>query len=363
MKIQKLHISYCRNLSNISLEPALNGFSLIIGKNGSGKTSILEAISLLGGGKSFRATDLDHVIQHETPQLAVHANLIHADGLERGVGFSKTRSPGKARAKLGGKPAKASQLAHALPIRTITPVQSSELISGGPSHRREFIDWGVFHVKHHYGDLLKRYQRIVKQRNAALKAQCSPEELQQWNEQLAEYGNDITLMRQAYLKEWIACFRALTQSIPLFNSITFEYEQGWPEQEALLVTLEQNGQKERIVGYSLYGPHRAELIIKSDAHLAKEQLSRGQQKLCAVSMYLAQGLLLKQDQGAHPLYLIDDFGSELDEDSQALLLSVLQQETAQIIITTLSLEQSFEALQALPETKVFSLDKGTLLSI
>jgi DNA replication and repair protein RecF len=344
MTLKNVKISNCRNLESASLAFSSVGLNVITGKNGSGKTSLLEAIHILSCGRSFRTNDVSQAIRNKESEFALFGEIDTGIAGSGSLGFSRNLS-GKTVAKLSGKAAKASDLARALPVRSINPIESTELINGGPKKRREFIDWGVFHVKHSYGDILKRFNRVIKQRNMALKQRCSVSELKEWNLQFVTASGEVDSARKEYLNEWIDHFSALTSHIGLFEELRFQYKQGWGDEDCLLEVLERQEGKERAMGYGLYGAQRADLQITLSGESAVERLSRGQQKLCAVAMYLAQGAMLKELSGRHPLYLIDDFSSELDSESQDLLLNVLTGQKTQIILTCLSLEASLLAIR------------------
>lgn len=316
----------------MELDP--NGFNVIVGENGSGKTSLLEAIYMLSCGRSFRTSDLSQVIQNNQSEYVIFAEIANSERiLHAGVSRSVDSV---SQVKLDGGNAKIADIHRILPVRAITPLESSELINSGPKIRRDFLDWGLFHVKQSNWDDLKRFHKILKQRNAALKMRCPDQELNEWNFQFIEISKKIDVIRREYVHAWQFHLKQLLANIPIFKDFSLSYQSGWEEANSLEDILESNKAKERAVGYSLFGPHRADLVLRKKQWLAKEQYSRGQQKLLAVAMYLAQGAFLKQTLGKHPLYLIDDFSSELDPKSQKLLLDVLEIQRSQVVLTSLS---------------------------
>lgn len=264
-------------------------------------------------------------------------------------------------------------MARILPVRIISPVETNELINAGPDIRRSFLDWGVFHVKHDYWVFVRRFNKLLKQRNAALKSRCSRTELLEWNKQFCELSYLIHESRLEYFKQWRLELQEILRISQIFNKLEVNYFAGWganpngnERQDNLLEILLTLEAKERELGYSVAGPHRADLILshaqKGDGVMAKEHLSRGQQKLLAISMYLAQGEFLKKNKGYYPLFLIDDFTSELDTNSQELLLNILNPEEKQIIITALDLEHpALRKFISNHKVKIFSLDQGTLI--
>lgn len=333
MPLIQLEISNFRNIKRLSLKPASSGFTVICGLNGSGKTSLLEAIHMLSCGRSFRTSDVNQLIQKSSDEFIVRGEISAVDGV---VALGVARKPGSTlRSRRAGLPSKLVEHAQEFPVRVIGPAESNDLINAGPSRRRDFIDWGVFHVKHCNWGVLKDFNRIVKQRNAALKMRCSTLELREWNSQFVVASMAVDAARREFFELWLDHFKSLVVHIPLLACVEAEYLPGWDCNRQLDEILSEAMPKERIVGHGLYGPHRAELLLLVDGVPVKESFSRGQQKLLAVAMYLSQGAALFSQLGKHPLYMVDDFTSELDEHSQALLLAVLCDGKKQVIVTTL----------------------------
>jgi DNA replication and repair protein RecF len=334
MPLIQLEISNFRNIKRLSLKPASSGFTVICGLNGSGKTSLLEAIHVLSCGRSFRTSDANQLIQKSTDECIVHGKISAVDGAVSTFGVA--RRPGSTlRSRRAGLPSKLIDHAKEFPVRVISPVESNDLINAGPSKRRDFVDWGVFHVKHCHWDVLKDFNRIVKQRNAALKMKCAVAELHEWNSQFVAASLGVDAARREFYQLWWQHFKGLVEHVPLLACVKAEYLPGWDSSCLLADVLAEAMPKERVVGHGLHGPHRAELLLTVDGVAVKESFSRGQQKLLAVAMYLSQGAALFSVLGKHPLYMVDDFTSELDEHSQALLLSVLCDVEKQVIVTSL----------------------------
>lgn len=361
MSIAKLNLTSFRNLSAVELSLLPKGINIICGQNGSGKTSLLESICAISCGKSFRTSDLNQLIQSGSQELAVYAELLLENEKQISVGISRAQNTGF-KVKLSGNSAKFSELARLLPIRMISPVETNALINAGPDKRRSFLDWGVFHVKHDYWQTVKRFNKLLKQKNAALKARCSQAELIEWNKQFYQLAMKIDVARQEYFKHWQQELDQILSISEIFNELVLEYSPGWQDEGDLLQLLIALEPKERELGYCAAGPHKADLVFRQadrNNALAKEHLSRGQQKLLAISMYLAQGEYLKKSQGNYPIYLIDDFTSELDINSQNLLLKMLKPAEKQIIITALDLEHpALKSLIAEQDISLFNIESG-----
>lgn len=360
MKLTRLILGSFRNIQQLEL-PISERFTLIHGKNGSGKTSILEALYLMSCGKSFRATHLSQLTARGSENFLVRLGF-SADQGDISAGLQRDHAGGGVTISINQSTAKFTELAQLLPIRMIGPIDTINLVLGGPEKRRHFLDWGLFHVKHYYWEIVKRLNKIIKQKNAALKGRCSHEELKEWNKQLGIISIEMDTLRKAYFSQWIEIHHALMQGRDLFEQVHFSYYPGWEGGENLLDLLGRYAQQEREAGHCLIGPQRADIrMFLREGIEVKEYFSRGQQKLLAISMFLSQGELLYQTIGRHPVYLVDDFTSELDQDSQQLLLDLLNTGNKQVILTALDIDHP--AIRALAEEDpiVVEIVEGALL--
>jgi len=334
VSIEVLKITHCRNIQSaqLNLKPGLN---IITGANASGKTSLLEAFNLLGTGRSFRTSRLNHVIQAEQETLTVFARLRSASGLSQKLGFQYTQ--GKRQLRLDGQPIHSgADLAHLLPIQLINQ-QSFDLIDQGPSQRRKFLDWGVFHVEHSFYPVWQRYMRAMKQRNAALRQ--SVKQTEHWELEMASSATQL----HGYRKQYVECLQPLfTNSVQQMlgcDDITMQYRAGWEAETPLNELLASNRDKDRELGYSRYGPQRADLVFKRNGVAAKERLSRGQQKLLVSALVLGQAQMLSNITGKPGTVLIDDISAELDATHCANLMKVLLATGSQIVVTAITAEQ------------------------
>lgn len=349
MFLSHLDISHFRNLQSVELFLPENGYCIISGPNGSGKTSMLEAIYTLSCGKSFRTTDSDQLIQNDAETFVLFGELGSPQSSNIHIGIQRDRGE-KIIAKCAGKPAKFSEIARMLPIRILSPIESYTLINGGPEQRRRFLDWGMFHVKHFYWTELQKCHRIIKQKNAALKMRCSDEELMQWNRMLSEVSYSLDNLRCEYMARLNKIFDKYREKLAILKDVELKYLPGWQRQSTDLFTqLSTDSKQERLQGHCLLGPHRAEILLKSAHGLCKDQLSRGRQKTLAIALYLSQGELLFDETKKHPLYMIDDFSSELDNETQKLLIEALDPADKQVVIT--HLEQNHPLLENIDGVK------------
>lgn len=330
MSLDKLIINQFRNLEPVELYPSPS-LNIIYGNNASGKTSLLEAVHYLSTARSFRTPNIVDIIQHDTDYLLVSGL---ANKNQMGIKRSKKACLMKSNGQVVDR---VSDLAKHLPLQAIHP-ESHHLVSGGPKVRRQFIDWGVFHVEHTFYEVWSRYQKALKQRNSALK-QRMHSVYHAWDEELSRMALKLNVMREAYIREFLALLPQFTQAIVGEHQIEMVYQPGWDVEQNLFQILKDNIQKDVQRGFTYFGPHRAELMIKVNGYKAQAEISRGQQKMLVFAMRLAQAKLFAQKSGRVPLVLIDDITAELDQHHQATLMKVLSDMNAQVFITCIDPEQ------------------------
>jgi len=196
----KLHIENFRNLLNVQLAPSPS-INYISGPNGSGKTSILEAIYVIGRGRSFRSNRVLPVINHNANHLQVFAE---SDMGEKKSKIGVRRSAKETLVKIDGSIIrKMSDIAVHTPVQIITP-KSHEMLERGPEFRRRFVEWGVFHVEHSYTHLHKRFLRVLEQRNATLKR--GDDSIQLWDREFVKAGEDLNSTRFRYFQGFLEIF-------------------------------------------------------------------------------------------------------------------------------------------------------------
>ncbi len=327
MSLERLSIRGVRNLEDAKLFPAA-GINWFSGPNGAGKTSVIEAIYLLARGRSFRSARIASLIHYQDRALTVAARTRggHVLGVERDAEGWRGRIDGRDCQRI-------SEFAALLPMVLIEP-GSHALIDGGPDRRRQFLDWQLFHVEHDYLKTWQRYARLLRQRNAALKAGASDAVLSALEPGFVDSAQQISQARSALLErlsERVLRLQAeLGFRIP--GPLELRYRPGFPENEDFVALLEAQRQRDRELGYARHGPHRAELVL-SVAGEPAVQMSRGQQKLLAVLLLLAQLRLLTDQQSGSPLLLLDDPVSELDQDHLERLLAWVSKEPVQSWVT------------------------------
>ena len=257
----------------------------------------------------------------------------------RRVSLGVEGSAAGVRAKLGGaKVNSLAELAPLLPVQIIDP-EIHRLIEEGPSRRRRFLDWGVFHVEPRFVDDWQRFQQALKQRNAALKARQPRSVTAAWDGDLARYGESLSAARTRYVRSLTEHAVSVTRNL-LGMDLSISYRPGWARGSTLTEALEQSWNHDQDNGATQVGPHRAELVIRLNEMSVKDRISRGQQKLLAAALLMAQVKLFPPDSGVRPSLLLDDPAAELDNERLTGLIAEISAQAAQLIVTTLHPEFS-----------------------
>lgn len=346
MRLTRLDVHNIRSIREARLTPGA-GLNLLIGQNGAGKTSVLEALHVLGYGRSFRGRVRDGLIRTEAEALQVYAEWMDGAGRPRRVGLRHSGSQWTGRLD-GEDVAQLGDLCAAVAVITFEPT-SHALVSGGGEPRRRYLDWGLFHVEHGYLTQWRRYVRALKQRNALLKARNAGSQLDAWDLEFAEAGEPLQRQREAYIAALLPHLQAVAeQLLPSFGIAALELQAGWKStQMSLADALLLNRERDLAVGHTGVGPHRADWRVDFVARPAREPYSRGQAKLVALACLLAQARQLHEARGEWPVILLDDFASELDSRHRLRVIQQLAEDGVQVFMT---------GVEAPPELAGFEVD-------
>jgi DNA replication and repair protein RecF len=362
MYVERLEVSHCRNLSGVALDlsPRLN---LLVGPNGAGKTSVLEAVHVLARGRSFRSGRLTNVVQRGQPALLVRARLQDEWRGTVSVAVQRQRSA-EWDIRINGEPGqRLSEVAALLPIQLMLP-DAAALVFGEPALRRRFLDWGTFHVKQSYLDALRGYQRALRQRNALLRAaQGEPRavsrELDTWTRALAERGDTVTALREACVARLSALLPTVLDAMAPGLKLSCELSRGWSDDQSLADSLSEMLPRDVKSGMTQTGPHRADLRLSVEGSPAGATLSRGQAKLVTSALNLAQARLTASDSGRASLFLIDDFGAELDREHNLRFFRNLAATGCQVIATATAVPDLGDAFDC-HDRRMFHVEHGTV---
>lgn len=356
--LTQLQMQHLRRWAQAILAP-VDGLNIIHGANASGKTSLLEAIYLLSTGKSFRSAQLAHCIAHDKAHFLITAQLhsdAHSSPLH--VGMQKDRL-GNSIVRIAGNPANSqAELSRLLPVQVFHP-QSHELISGAPVKRRAFMDWGAFHSDPQFQQIWQRFHRILKQRNEALKKKANAQEMAIWNAEFIQWANALSAARQGYIAALLPELMSLVQHMPIIGAFHARYAPGWKEGQSLAEALSADRDKELDRGYTLSGPHRADLrLLAKGGTLFADNASRGQQKALVLALLLAQTRLYQQQSQQRVILLLDDLASELDQSSLAWAFEHLYALNTQTFITALAPEVL--SAHPWPNCALFHVEQGQI---
>jgi DNA replication and repair protein RecF len=353
MTLQHLEVRDFRCIARAELDFD-NRCNLISGDNASGKTSLLEAIFFLGRGRSFRTPRNETLIRKGAHDLMV-AGRLGIGASVRPVGIRYSRDGFDARAG-GDRISSLAELAVTMPVQAIDP-EVHRLVEEGPQERRRYLDWGVFHVEPSFVDHWRRYQRALKQRNAALRSAQPENAVRAWDPELLDAGRAVARYRREYfskLQEFVAEMGRRLLGDPVELSLS----EGWLAGTELADAVAGSWARDAERGTTHVGPHRADLAIRFEGDAARHRVSRGQQKLTAAAMLLGQ-LRCDAAQGSPTAaLLVDDPAAELDSVNLERLMGQVLAMPAQLFVT--ALDRTNKAFEALPEGRTFHVEHGKL---
>jgi DNA replication and repair protein RecF len=330
--LRSIEVNDFRCIEHANLEFHERGTG-IVGANAAGKTSLLEAIYFLTHGRSFRTATRAKLVRRSAAHFRIVARIAAGDadlvaGAEHGHGQTQMR--------LGGRGISGvSEIAEVLPIQVIDP-GVHRLIDEGSARRRRLLDWGVFHVKHEFLSSWRRYQRALAQRNSALRGHLEDDVVAAWDQELVETAETIDAVRNDYVGRFGDEFARLASDL-LGEPVELEYRRGWDPSISLAAALRDSRDKDRRLSTTTVGAHRADLIIRVDGVLARDRVSRGQQKVLAAALILGQIRSLAALAGqTRTCLLLDDPAAELDVDKLGKLLGAIAEIPAQLIVSSVT---------------------------
>ncbi len=335
MWIDNLKVENCRLLDdiNIVLSKDLN---IILGENASGKTSLLESLSLLSSGKSFRTSHINNVISHNKSAVLVSARLNYQNKKSQ-IGIEKSTS--KTRIRINKQDVYSqAELSRHLPITTMHP-ESIELITGAPSYRRSFIDWITFYLYPEFHEEWKSYRHILKQRNLCLKDSKHKYALPKWTDELIQLQPSITSFRIKAIDKLKKEITKVSKELLGNGKVELIFNNGFPadlklDKESLKEFYSQKEEYDLRLKRTSSGVHRADIKIILDGKPAIQSASRGQLKLLAITLLLAQSTTINNDKVEKGIIVIDDLAAELDSENKTKLIKYLATLNQQLIITT-----------------------------
>ncbi|ABM62000.1 DNA replication/repair protein RecF [Halorhodospira halophila] len=323
--MERLEVHGFRNLADTQLRPHPH-LNVVTGPNGAGKTSLLEAIYFLSRVRSFRTRQNDRLIGWG----AEEARVVAVRGHDR---LGAARTPGHTRLRLNGADAHTrSALAARLPVQLMN-TEHQRLLLDGPRVRRQFLDWGTFHLEPDYRELAQRYQHALRQRNAALRVGDRRSE-QAWTPVLIRCAAAVDVARQRFIEALRPIWSEFARQWLGLESLELRYYRGAAAELPWERVLDEQLERDRTAGFTHRGPHRADLILSRDRIPAADALSRGQQKLLVVALLIAEVKLWSR-QGLTPVLLIDDLPAELDPAHLHTVLDTVTGDPTQVFLTAI----------------------------
>ncbi|MCO7226624.1 DNA replication/repair protein RecF [Pleionea sp. CnH1-48] len=355
MLFKEIRLTNIRNIPSAVLQ-LRSKLNVVIGENGAGKTSLLEGISVLANGRSFRTSKIPKVITRDSANLTVFAEANQLDQTFR-LGLLRD-SQGSFQAKINGQKCNTlSEISKILPVITIAPGYYDNILTQR-KERSKLFDWGLFHVEHSFHHYWLQYGKILKQRNALLKkikdARFTDKaqepglikHLSHWDSLLVDAAKPITEQRKNYvaqMNEMLSDFQPFLTSLQ--ETISLVYRDGWSSKKSLKEHIESGRERDIQLGYTRSGPHRSDIDILLGNEQAVEIASRGQQKLIVSTLVLSIIKKFISTTQKHCFIAIDDLPAELDSVNQATLIRLLMSmKNVQILLTAISLDSLKEAI-------------------
>ena len=354
MLISRLEIADLRVLRELVIDPG-PGINFIVGGNGAGKTSILEGIYLAGRGRSFRHAESGPLIRVGAGSATVVVHIDRGKGSRPGIlGLRREKSAIVCRLD-GVDLKKRSDLAEALPVLWVGS-QPQVFLEQGPEVRRRFLDMGLFHVEQSYLQIATELQRILRQRNAALR-DGDAEMAVVWDKPFQTVADQVNHARVRLVEDLMPRVSDLLSTWSLDLKLAYRYRRGWNTEKPLAEQLKAKLASDLRMGFTGIGPQRAELAIFSDGLPVEKTLSRGQQKMLLLALNLALLDVVRETTDSMPVFLLDDLAAELDEANRCSVVQSLIVRNVQTFLTKID----DRAISADPvDTRTFHVEHGAL---
>tara|TARA_B100000131_G_scaffold244841_2_gene237577 strand:+ start:285 stop:1397 length:1113 start_codon:yes stop_codon:yes gene_type:complete len=325
MEISSINMISFRNhdKTNISFDP---GITIIWGKNGSGKTSILEAIHSLSIGSSFRTNNKKELIKKGTNNFLIEGLFKNKKGVENRVFFSQDIK-GNKKIKINNKEIKKRKEILGLNNVVVFSPEEETITKNGPKNRRKFFN-KVFSIvsKKYLEDLLK-YNSILQHRNAVLKMGLKKrinKEIEIWNEQFVEIAEKIWRQREKLLDEFLFVFKETLKNLELGIVCNISYDIKKTRKKDLLISLEERIEAEVALGFTTIGPHRDEFVFDWAGRSIKKNGSQGEHKMFLALLKITELLFISKKTNKNPVFLIDDIFANLDIKRSKRLLRFVE---------------------------------------
>jgi DNA replication and repair protein RecF len=329
--VKTIRVQHIRTHKDYTLDVS-PGVSVVTGPNGSGKTSLIEALYIALQGGSFKGSDID-VLQQDMPWYRI--DVTFDDEAARIVKFDPSRQTGRKQFEIDGKTSYRLSPRHKYPVVLFEP-DDLRLLNGSPTRRRQFIDRFISQLDPEYALSLRRYDRALKQRNTLLKRPyVSDGDLFAWNVSLSEYGAYIIAQRLVFIDTLNKRLNETYETIAHTGDVVvMRYSEALTDniQQKLLANLHAHVEKDKIIGFTSTGPHRHDVLFDFNHSPALSVASRGEVRSIVLALKFLEVDIIESITGKTPIILLDDVFSELDKDRQSYLIESTTRN--QIIITS-----------------------------
>jgi len=343
MVLKRLRLTNFRNYTkaDVVFSPKLN---IIYGLNAQGKTNFLEAIYLLCLGRSFRLAKNQDLIKKAENFFLLEGEFILDNGIDKKVVLNYIRDRRKEISVNLKKIRGHSEIFGHFPVVVMAP-DEFKITSGGPAERRRFLDILLSQVSLSYLVNLQKYSRTLEQRNKILQSlrdgkNVSSSAMEPWTEKLVDAGSKIIMIRQQFIEEFSSLLTEIYQNFSRTKdklTIHLQSNIGFFSIERIRRNFEEelskNTEKEKILGSTLVGPHRDDVLFEIKGMDLRTFGSRGEHKSVLISIKIAEYHYLRERREEEPLLLLDDCYSELDEFREEQVFNSLQN-LGQICLTT-----------------------------
>lgn len=341
MGLHELRLREFRLFAELTIAPDPSAVTVFLSANGTGKTSVLEAVSTLATASSFRTSSGADLIRTGASVAEVHGVLTH-QGRRIQIDLTLTRNTRNVSKQMllnGQRPSSRADLGAVLPLTIFTP-EGIEVVRGGPEHRRTFLTTLLTDVEHAAGDVVERHARVLAQRNALLRSYAGRtpptsqrDDLDVWTSEFANVSNELLSWRLKTLDGLAPLASEIYQELAeVPTRLEMHYEPSWDGE--LAQALERVINDDVYRGFTTLGPHRDDLRITLDGRDVRRQASQGEQRSVAIALRLGGHRLVQHWRGVDPLLLLDDVFSELDPWRSDRLLRLLP--VGQALVTTAS---------------------------
>jgi DNA replication and repair protein RecF len=365
VKLTRLHLFNYRNISELEIAPSADA-NLFSGRNGQGKTNLLESIYLLGYGKSFRTANPKDCIQHGQSECRVEGTIEHGT-LSRDLRVTITNTEKKL--FFLGKQVPLDEFVGNLHILAFTR-EHLNVVRGAPADRRAFLDRAMVTLYPGHVHCLAVYGRSLKHRNRVLASRLEGRGgmdenlLDSWDEAIIKPGARILWSRMRYVEQMKqelpqGLFGAEALKMHYVSTITAEHLDVQAIEEGFRQRLLQARSSDQKTGYTSVGPHRDDLKLYVNGKSLVDFGSSGQQRSCLLSLYFSQMEIHRKAHGFYPVFLVDDAEAELDTQRIDAFLKFLSQRTQ----TFLTSAKDFLLSSSLENTTHFDVQNGKLLPV